>query len=117
MTRRPSSRRCSAMLEHAVADEASPTTHSRHPLGCKRLVFSSDFLPALTKPHVEVVSSPARALRARSLITEDGRELDVDVVVCATGYAAADYLGQIEVRGSGISLRERGATARTHIWA
>ncbi len=50
-----------------------------------------------------MVSSPARALRARSLVTEDGRELDVDVVVCATGYAAADYLGQIEVTG------ERGA--------
>ena len=78
-----------------------------HPLGCKRLVFSSDYLAALTRPNVEVVSSPARSLRARSLVTEDGSELDVDVVVCATGYAAADYLGQIDVIGeSGTSLRE-----------
>jgi cyclohexanone monooxygenase len=99
----------STMLERAVADptlrqQLTPET----PLGCKRLVFSSDFLPALTEPHVEVVSSPARALRARSLITEDGRELDVDVVVCATGYAAADYLGQIAVTGEhGAALKER----------
>lgn len=97
-----------AMLEQAVADPAlrnrlTPET----PLGCKRLVFSSDFLPALTQPHVEVVSSPARALRARSLVTEDGRELDVDVVICATGYAAADYLGQVDVIGErGVSLKE-----------
>jgi cyclohexanone monooxygenase len=96
------------MLETAVPDEElrrvlTPET----PLGCKRLVFSSDFIPALTEPHVEVVSSPARSLRARSLVTADGRELDVDVVVCATGYAAADYLGQIEVTGeNGKSLRE-----------
>jgi cyclohexanone monooxygenase len=65
------------------------------------LVFSSDFIPTLTKPHVEVVPSPARALRAAALVTEDGRELPVDVVVCATGYAAADYLGQIDVVGEG----------------
>ena len=70
-------------------------------------MFSSDFIPALTQPNVEVVSSPARSLRTRSLVTEDGSRLDVDVVVCATGYAAADYLGQIDVIGeSGISLRE-----------
>ena len=38
---------------------------------------------------------------------EDGSELDVDVVLCATGYAAADYLGQIDVVGEGgTSLRE-----------
>ncbi|WP_155948412.1 NAD(P)/FAD-dependent oxidoreductase [Mycobacterium sp. URHB0044] len=98
----------STMLESAVADadlrnRLTPET----PFGCKRLVFSSDFIPALTKPHVEVVASPARALRAGSLVTEDGRELPVDVVVCATGYAAADYLGQIDVVGEGgTSLHE-----------
>ena len=38
---------------------------------------------------------------------QDGTERDVDVVVCATGYAAADYLGQIEVTGEGgVTLRE-----------
>lgn len=96
------------MLENAVADpELRQQLTPETPIGCKRLVFSSDFIPALTQPHVEVVSSPARALRARTLITEDGRELDVDVVVCATGYAAADYLGQIEVTGeNGVLLAD-----------
>ena len=97
------------MLESAVDDDALRSRLTpEHPLGCKRLVFSSDFIPALTRPHVEVVSSAARTLRARSLVTDDGTELDVDVVVCATGYAAADYLGQIDVVGEGgVSLRER----------
>ncbi|MGY4711849.1 flavin-containing monooxygenase [Mycolicibacterium sp. CBM1] len=72
-----------------------------HPLGCKRLVFAADYLSTLAQPHVQVVASPARALRARSLVTEDGSELDVDVVLCATGYAATDYLGQIDVVGEG----------------
>ncbi len=96
------------MLDDAVADERlrralTPET----PFGCKRLVFSSDFIPALTRPNVEVIASSAQTLRARSLVTEDGREVEVDAVVCATGYAAADYLGQIEVTGeNGITLRE-----------
>jgi cyclohexanone monooxygenase len=87
-------------LQASVADDQlraalTPT----HPFGCKRLVFATDYLQSLTEQHVEVVPSAAKALRSRSLITEDGKELDVDVVLCATGYAAADYLGQIEVRG------------------
>jgi cyclohexanone monooxygenase len=96
------------MLESAVSDEELRRKLTPgHPMGCKRLVFSSDFIPALTQPHVEVVSSPARSLRAGSLVTEDGSELGVDVVVCATGYAATDYLGQIDVVGEGgTSLRE-----------
>ncbi len=82
-------------------------TPPTHPFGCKRLVFATDYLQTLNQPHVEVVSSPARTLRARSVITEDGTELDVDVVLCATGYAAADYLGQIEVQGAdGTALRD-----------
>ena len=95
-------------LEATVKDDAlraklTPT----HPFGCKRLVFATDYLQTLTQPHVDVVSGPARALRSRSLVTEDGTELDVDVVLCATGYAAADYLGQIDVRGAGgVALRD-----------
>jgi len=81
-----------------------------HPFGCKRLVFATDYLQTVNQPHVEVVSSAARSLRARTLVTEDGTEMDVDVVLCATGYAAADYLGQIDVVGEGgTTLREEWA--------
>ena len=98
------------LLEKSVPDEELRRKLTPdHPMGCKRLVFSSDYLPALTRPNVEVLTSPARYLRARSLVTEDGTECDVDVVVCATGYAAADYLGELDVFG------ERGTTLR-EVW-
>ena len=95
-------------MEATVADEQlREQLTPDHPLGCKRLVFATDYLQTLVQPHVDVVSSPAPALRSRSLVTQDGSELDVDVVVCATGYAAADYLGQIDVVGeNGVSLHE-----------
>ncbi len=96
------------MLEETVDDEELRRKLTPdHPMGCKRLVFSSDYLPALTRPNVEVVASPARYLKSRSLVTADGTERDVDVVVCATGYAAADYLGQLDVTGeNGTTLHE-----------
>ncbi len=95
-------------LEATIADEELRTELTpTHPFGCKRLVFATDYLQTLKQPHVQVVSSPARTLRSRSLVTEDGTELGVDVVVCATGYAAADYLGQIDVLGAdATSLRD-----------
>lgn len=96
------------LLEKTVDDrELRRKLTPDHPMGCKRLVFSSEYLPALTRPNVEVVTSPARHLRARSLVTEDGTEREVDLVVCATGYAAADYLGEVDVSGEhGITLRQ-----------
>ncbi len=96
------------LLEKTVDDEELRRKLTPdHPMGCKRLVFSSDYLPALTRPNVEVLTSPARSLRARSLVTEDGTERAVDLVVCATGYAAADYLGELDVSGEhGITLRQ-----------
>ena len=97
------------LLESTVAVEALRNKLiPDHPMGCKRLVFAHDYLQALTQPHVEVVSSPARSLRSRSLVTAHGTELDVDIILCATGYAAADYLGQIDVVGEGgTTLREK----------
>src|SRR5262249_40656418 len=96
------------MLEKAIGDEELRRKLAPdHPMGCKRLVFSSEYLSTFTRPNVEVVNSPARYLRKRSLGTEDGTEREVDIVVCATGYAAADYLGQLDVSGEqGTTLRE-----------
>lgn len=96
------------VLEAAVADdELRRKLTPDHPFGCKRLVFATDYLQTLTRPHVEVVSSPATRLRSRTLVTADGTELSVDAVLCATGYAAADYLGQIDVVGeNGTTLQE-----------
>jgi cyclohexanone monooxygenase len=107
------------MLEKTIGDEELRRKLTPdHPMGCKRLVFSSEYLSALTRPNVEVVNSPARYLRARSLVTEDGTEREVDVVVCATGYAAADYLGQLNISGEhGTCCGRSGKKGRTHISA
>ena len=90
-----------------------------HPLGCKRLVFASDYLQTLTQPHVEVVASPARTLRARTLVTEDGTELDVDVVRLRDGLRRRGLPGsdRRSRRERGGRCAKPGATGRTPTWA
>ena len=79
-----------------------------HPLGCKRILFSNDYLPALTKDEVDVVTAPIEQVTAHGIRTGDGVEHDVDVIVLGTGFRATDFLAAIEVRGrDGVRLAER----------
>lgn len=57
-----------------------------YPLGCKRIIYSNDYHPALAEPHVEVVTEGIERVTERGIVTVDGREHDLDVLVCATGF-------------------------------
>ena len=59
-------------------------------LGCKRVLLSSDFYPALTQPNVDVVTTPIREIVAEGLVTADGRHWPVDAIICGTGFQVAD---------------------------
>ena len=62
----------------------------RYMLGCKRILLSDDFYPALTQPNVEVVSESIRKVRAHSIVTSDGKEHEVDAIICGTGFHVTD---------------------------
>lgn len=70
-------------------------------LGCKRVLLSNDFYPALTQPNVALVTDGIAEVRARSIVTRDGREREVDAIVCATGFIAADPVVPFPVVGRG----------------
>ncbi|MBR7835146.1 MULTISPECIES: flavin-containing monooxygenase [Actinospica] len=59
-------------------------------LGCKRILISNDWYPALTQPNVEVVSSGVREVRETSVVTADGREHPADVIIFGTGFHVND---------------------------
>jgi cation diffusion facilitator CzcD-associated flavoprotein CzcO len=88
-------------LERAIPDPAlraqlTPT----YRLGCKRVLFSNDYYPALAQDHVELVTSGIRELRPHSIVTGDGAELPVDVIVYATGFEAAEARPRFELCGT-----------------
>jgi cation diffusion facilitator CzcD-associated flavoprotein CzcO len=59
-------------------------------LGCKRVLLSNDYYPALTQPNVEVVTAGIQEVRERSVVDADGRKHEVDTIIFGTGFQVAD---------------------------
>jgi cation diffusion facilitator CzcD-associated flavoprotein CzcO len=79
-----------------------------YPIGCKRILFSNEFYPALAAPTVEVVTEAVTEVRPHGVVDATGREHPVDVVVYATGFDSQDFLDSIDVTGaSGEKLATR----------
>lgn len=59
-------------------------------IGCKRILISNDYYPALAQPNVDVIADGVREIRANSVIDSNGVEREVDVIIWGTGFHAAD---------------------------
>lgn len=70
-----------------------------YPLGCKRIIYSSDFYPALQRPNAELVTEPISRVTPRGVLTADGRERPLDVLVCATGFETGRLLASLRIEG------------------
>jgi cation diffusion facilitator CzcD-associated flavoprotein CzcO len=106
--RRSMVRSARAHLRRQVADAAlRERLTPPYPFGCKRIIYSNDFYPALTEPHVELVTEGIERLTERGIVTADGRERALDVLVCATGFDTVHLLQSVRVQGlGGLTLAE-----------
>jgi len=59
-------------------------------IGCKRILISNDYYPALSQANVQVIADGVREIRANSVVAADGSEREVDVIIWGTGFQAAD---------------------------
>ena len=62
----------------------------QYAMGCKRILLSDDFYPAISQSNVEVVTERIREVKAHSIVTRDDREHEVDTIICATGFHVTD---------------------------
>ncbi|MDV8071392.1 NAD(P)/FAD-dependent oxidoreductase [Rhodococcus sp. IEGM 1366] len=53
---------------------------------CKRPLVSNDFYPALQRPNVELHTGGLTEVRANSVITGNGEEVEVDTIIYNTGF-------------------------------
>jgi cation diffusion facilitator CzcD-associated flavoprotein CzcO len=75
--------------------------------GCKRILFSSHFLPALARANVDLVTDSIAEVVPEGLRTADGALHEVDCIIWATGFATNDFMFPMEILGAGgASLRE-----------
>ncbi|CAO0795316.1 unnamed protein product [Mucor circinelloides] len=77
-------------------------------MGCKRIVFSSEFNKAIARPNVILNQTAIKDVTDKSIITEDGVTEEIDILVLGTGFKTQQgVLGDIEIIGDhGQSLTE-----------
>ena len=95
-------------LRRQIADpELRAKVTPDYTVGCKRVLLSNDYYPALTRPNVEVETSGVAEVRERSIVTADGREYEVDCIIYGTGFKVTDALAELRVTGrGGVKLQE-----------
>jgi cation diffusion facilitator CzcD-associated flavoprotein CzcO len=87
-------------LRMAVADPALRARLTpRYTMGCKRILLSNDYYPALGQPNVEVVTGGVSEVRSRSIVGGDGLERPVDAIILGTGFRPTDMPLARHVRG------------------
>ncbi len=78
--------------------------------GCKRVLFSSYFLPTLARPGVELVTEPIKAMTPSGVLTADGRTYEVDCIIWGTGFKNTEFMFPMQITGiEGRDLRDEWA--------
>nr|WP_246098121.1 NAD(P)/FAD-dependent oxidoreductase [Rhodococcus spelaei] len=73
------------------------TPHYR--IGCKRILWSDDYYPALAKSNVEIVTDRIERVTEGGVVTADGTERDVDAIIYGTGFHVTDGFDSMNVVG------------------
>ena len=59
-------------------------------IGCKRILPTNEWYPALAQPNVEVIASGLSEVRPHSVVAADGTEREVDTIIFGTGFHVTD---------------------------
>jgi cation diffusion facilitator CzcD-associated flavoprotein CzcO len=100
-------------MESAITDETMRAQLTPdYDLGCKRVLPSNEFYPALARPNVSLVTEKIIEFRPDAVVTADGAEHKVDTVILATGFHVTDNptFGKIVGRGGGTLADAFGQT-------
>jgi cyclohexanone monooxygenase len=91
-----------AHIRHQIKDpELRRKVTPDYTLGCKRVLISDDYYPALAQTNVDVITTGIREVRNDSVVTSDGVERKVDAILFGTGFHATDPLPRGVVFGRG----------------
>ncbi|MGW4716462.1 flavin-containing monooxygenase [Nocardia sp. NPDC004260] len=92
-------------LRHLKRQVADPDLRAEltpdYPAGCKRALFSNDYLPALTRSNVTVETTAIAEITPEGVRTADGALHEVDAVVYGTGFKGTEFLWPMRISGRG----------------
>jgi cation diffusion facilitator CzcD-associated flavoprotein CzcO len=92
-------------LRYLEASVPDPALRARltpdYVMGCKRVLLSNEYYPALQRDNVELHTAGIREIGPAGVVTREGREVAVDAIVLATGFQAAEAAAPFPVVGRG----------------
>jgi cation diffusion facilitator CzcD-associated flavoprotein CzcO len=102
------SKACLDNLEEHVADpELRAKLTPDYQAACKRLIFCSDFYPAITRDNAELVTEPIERITSKGVQTADGKTRELDVLVLATAFDPSAFILPTQVTGEkGLDLEK-----------
>lgn len=96
-----------AMEEHITDPDEQKKLLPDYPAGCKRILLSNDWWPALARDNVHVETSHVAHITKDAVVTQDGTRHEADVVIFATGFQSTDFLAPMEIKGrNGFDINE-----------
>lgn len=88
------------LLHHQVTDSAlRAKLEPDYQIGCKRILLSSDYYPALTRDNVDLVTDPIAEVRPHSVVDARGVERPTDVIIYGTGFEISGNLTHMKIVG------------------
>lgn len=92
-------------VRHLEAQVPDPALRARlkpdYALGCKRILISQNYYPALCRENVSLVTDGIAEILPGGIRAKDGTERPADCIVYATGFKATEPLAELEVTGLG----------------
>jgi cation diffusion facilitator CzcD-associated flavoprotein CzcO len=100
-----------SFARHLARQVRDPDLRARlqpdYPMGCKRILLSNDYYPAVTRDNVQLVTEAITQVGERAIVTADGREHPCDVLIYSTGFTATDFLAPMRITGlHGVELNQ-----------
>ena len=95
-------------LERSVTDpKLRAALTPRYQIGCKRILLSDDFYPVFKRRNVELVAERISEVRERSVVTQDGAERTVDVLIYGTGFHVTEqFIGMKLFGRNGLEIHD-----------
>jgi cation diffusion facilitator CzcD-associated flavoprotein CzcO len=88
------------IADPALREKVTPD----YAIGCKRILISNRYYPAIAAPNTELITEGIREITPTGVITADGVEREVDVLIVATGFETTDIPLSHHIRGIGGEL-------------
>ena len=70
-------------------------------IGCKRILISNDYYPAIARDNVDLVTDPIAKITGNAVVTADGVEREVDAIIVATGFHTTEQPIAEHITGQG----------------